>query len=235
MRVSGDDGLGQNVIEPYHAPLLPMPPASAPGKPAVQLKVVVPGAVSNDSTRRKPAEANNGSWVTVLSGKKAEALSVKPAWGMTAAGRLVATPPRPVNPWGADVCEIPNLRSIRAPAVQPPEPSLVAASEGPESFVNASKTVADNSTLGHAAVSQKKAKKYEREARRKAKKHDVQVDAIVTADVTSESRDNVVEPDRTLDLNSSMNLSGTCNDDSADVLPPIAIPSETAINIATIA
>ncbi|KAH7089271.1 hypothetical protein FB567DRAFT_591382 [Paraphoma chrysanthemicola] len=168
-RITGDDGLGQHVIEPYHAPLLPLP-AIATSKPrAVQLKVVPTtgpslGLPRVTSTRAKPRLTGDESWQTVIHAKKTAKPSVKPAWGMTAAGRTVAVPPPPVNPWGDDVCEIPDFRSFKSPAVQPTSATAKAKSDGPDGFIDVEPPAA------HPVVSQKKAKKYEREARRKAKK-----------------------------------------------------------------
>lgn len=195
MRVSGDNGLGEKVIEPYNTPLLPMNAASASKKPAVQLKVVVPGTVHIGSTSKKPSQPNNGTWNTVISGKKPKVPSVKPAWGMTATGRLVMPPPRPTNPWGPDACEIPDLRSIRAaPAVQPPAPSSVTISSGPDGFEEPGATAAEEPSVSHVAVSQKKAKKYEREARRKAKKMVEQYEETATVDVALSDGATTTQP-----------------------------------------
>lgn len=57
-RVSGDDGLGQKVIEPYHAPLLPLTPNATPKRPAVlQLKVI------KNKEDRIPASMTNRGWL----------------------------------------------------------------------------------------------------------------------------------------------------------------------------
>jgi hypothetical protein len=94
---------------------------------------------------------------------------------MTASGRSVPTPPRPVNPWGPNATEIPDFRSTPAPAVQPVDSVAFPLLQGPDRFIDDEKPAiehkSDNEPVGsHPVVSQKKAKKYEREARRKAKK-----------------------------------------------------------------
>ncbi|KAF2024561.1 hypothetical protein EK21DRAFT_78467 [Setomelanomma holmii] len=168
-RVNGDDGLAQVIIQPYHTPLLSMSAEMIAKKPAIQLRVVtndhasVRSAQSN-SARKTPANASDRPWQTVLHAKKPVKPSVKPAWGVTASGRAVAVSSPPVNPWGPEECEIPDLRSSTAPAVQPPPATSDPRADGPERFIDIEPAV------GHTVVSQKKAKKYEREARRKAKK-----------------------------------------------------------------
>ncbi|KAH5535154.1 hypothetical protein HBI27_173950 [Parastagonospora nodorum] len=236
-RVSGDDGLGQNVIEPYHAPLLSMDATPASRKPAVQLKLVAPGTMTSKATQKKVPQANNGAWATVLSGKKPKTPSVKPVWGMTAAGRPVQPTSRPVNPWGPDACEIPDLRSFRSSSVQLADSSLVTASKGPESFVVPSETPANVSPAGHAIVSQKKAKKYEREARRKAKKLVVDEDADVALDITTADHDTIVEADHPRELDASANPGDSLI--TKEVLNPLLegslfkMPAEDATVVAT--
>jgi hypothetical protein len=228
MRVSGDDGLSQKVIEPYEAPLLPMIPLSALRKPAMQLKLVLPGMVPSGSARNELLQASDSSWSTVLSGRKPTAPSVKPAWGVTVIDQPVAPPARPINPRGPDACEIPDLRSFRSPAVQPPESSSVTTKKGPESFTGASETAADDSISGNAAVSQKKAKKHELEARRKAKKTVVQDDVAAALNVTTKNCDTIVEPDRPSDLNAPLETV-----DELGTLPPKAFLNEAAVDFAT--
>jgi hypothetical protein len=198
-RVNGDDGLEHNVIEPYHAPLLHLPAEVTNRKAAVQLKVV---------TTKQPLQANSGAWQTVLHAKKSAAPSVKPFWGQTTTGRAIIVPPPPVNPWGPGTCDIPELRSTRAPAVQHPAPAATTAFIGSDCFISSGNKPVDESTITHAIVSQKKAKKHEREARRKKKKKTIQQEesttptgdtaeetpAILTRIATFTS-DNRIEPD----------------------------------------
>jgi hypothetical protein len=57
-RVSGDDGLDQKIIEPYHALLLPLTPDTTPKRPAIlQLKVV------ENKENRIAAEKTNRGWL----------------------------------------------------------------------------------------------------------------------------------------------------------------------------
>jgi hypothetical protein len=173
-RVNGEDGLRQVVIEPYHAPLLSMPARVNACKPAVQLKVVTNG---------QPQPAGGASWQTVIHPKKPTMPSVKPSWGQIAAEHAVVAPPPPANPWGSDAFEIPDLRSLGAPAVQAPAEVAVTKSKGQDRFIDAGDIAVEEAAVGHAAVSQKKAKKHEREARRKAKKTSEQEEHVVaTAD-----------------------------------------------------
>jgi hypothetical protein len=194
MRVTGEDGLGQKVIEPYHAPLIAMPAASTPRQRAVQLKVVTNGAASSGttlagSTSKKTRQTKTAIWETVLSGKKPKLPSVKPAWGMTAAGRPVAPIPSPVNPWGPEACEIPDFRSFAGVVVQPPDASAVTSSKGPDRFIEADHTSVTDTAVAHAIVSHKKTKKYEREARRKAKKAGLQEQTPTVLETTRQDED----------------------------------------------
>jgi hypothetical protein len=191
-RVNGDDGLCQKVIQPYHTPLVPMLATAASGPRAVQLKVVSNNTVSTStgSASKKIAPA----WETVLSAKKPKPPSVKPAWGMTATGRPIAPSPSPVNPWGPEFCEIPDLRGFGGAVVQPADASTVTASRGPDGFEESGEaavdeTADDSTAVEHAAVSQKKTKKYAREARRKAKKAGLQQEAFEMVEVTLKNED----------------------------------------------
>jgi hypothetical protein len=138
--VNGDDGLGQKIIEPYHTPLLPALAMSTPRRPAVQLKVVINTMVklgtANKPAQKQPRVALSDGWQTVLTSKKPTKPSVKPAWGMTSEGRPVAARPPPVNPWGPDACEIPDLRSVKALEVRSPPVAAVTASNGPECMID---------------------------------------------------------------------------------------------------
>ncbi|KAL5115099.1 hypothetical protein ACEQ8H_007014 [Pleosporales sp. CAS-2024a] len=155
MRVSGEDGLGQKVIEPFDAPLVPLEPMATLRKPAVQLKVVVPESLPSSSSQKKPPHGNRDTWETVLHRKNSKTLTVKSSCAKFSAGEPV---------------EITDLPSVRFPAVQPPEHTTVTASKVPEGFVSCSESVAEEPTVTHAVMSQRKVKKHEREARRKAKK-----------------------------------------------------------------
>jgi hypothetical protein len=192
LRVNGDDGLGQRVIEPYHAPLLPLSAETTTRKRAVQLRVVTNAPatltfVSNGSARKQRRPVENGEWQTVLSMKKPAAPFVKPAWGTDADGRPVKAPVPAVNPWGEDACEITDLRSILAAEVQSADAVAVTSNRGPDGFVGAASAVVEQSTVGHDAVVQKKAKKYEREARRKAKKVVVKEEIVAAAVTTTKN------------------------------------------------
>jgi hypothetical protein len=139
--VNGDDGLGQKIIEPYHTPLLPALAMSTPRKPAVQLKVVTNkviklGTTHNGPAQKQPGVAPRDGWQTVLTNKKSTKPSVKPAWGMTSDGRPVAARLPPINPWGPNACEVPDLRLVRALEVRPPPVAAVTTSNGPECMID---------------------------------------------------------------------------------------------------
>jgi hypothetical protein len=108
---------------------------------------------------------------------------------MTATGRPVAPSASPVNPWGPEFCEIPDLRGFGSAVVQPADASTITASRGPDGFeesdeVAVNETANDKTAAGHAAISQKKTKKHEREARRKAKKAELQQEASEAVETT---------------------------------------------------
>lgn len=224
-RINGDDGLGQNVIEPYHAPLLPLSADVTSTKRAVQLRVVknvsMPAASpQGSSTQAKSGNADDEAWQTVLHGKKQLKPTVKPAWGMTASGRPITVPSRPVNPWGPDSCEIPDLRLFPSPAVQPTPGATKANADGPEGFID------DDPTTGHPVVSQKKAKKYEREARRKAKKA-VELATVVVESQAPAAPDTVAFQDPTSAVKPSNRF------DSPVALPSDAVLIETTVEVVT--
>jgi hypothetical protein len=240
MRVNGDDGLGEKIIEPYRALLIPMPTTSSSKQRAVQLKVVKNSVEPSVTTRtgcisKTPQQTNTGTWATVLSRKKPKPPSVKPAWGMTAAGRHVTPSVSPVNPWGPEACEIPDLRSfgsasVQPPvSVQPPEASTVTASRGPDQFVESDFTMATCTAVGHAIVSQKKTKKYEREARRKAKKAGLQEQALDIIKVTSIDGDVNLTHDTTLVDDEVVAFYCPSEDDSSSTIPLDIILIETAV------
>lgn len=180
--MSGDDGLGQKVIEPYHTPLLQVLSENESRQRAVQIRVVTNKAASprthTGSRVQRPQQTDKGAWETVVTAKKVKAPSVKPAWGQTATGRSLAAPKPAINPWGSNACEIPDFRGLSAPAVQQTTVSDTTTAKGPEGFLDAKAPSADAPIADHAAVSQKKAKKYEREARRKASKKNAAQDEV---------------------------------------------------------
>jgi hypothetical protein len=191
MRVTGDDGLGQTVIEPYNAPPLQMDAAAPSRKPAVKLKVI-----KFIATSKKPSQPNHSAWNTVISRKKPKAPSVIPHWGVTATGRSVVALPRPANPWGGGACEIPDGRSIRtAPEVKSPANVSVSVSSVPDGFVEPSATAVDKPVTYYAAVSQKKAKRHARETRRKARKQPLQDELTAIIDLASNDRVTTIQID----------------------------------------
>ena len=194
-RISGDDGLGQAVIEPYHAPLLPLAPNTTPMKPAIlQLKVVENkenrvsagktnrGWLRRDVTRQLPFvqpvsepevdEKPPSSPPTRFRASKTPSSPIKPAWGTIPSTRSPGRPSPKVNEH-----QFPSLGSFPekaraastisdALAVQPPAGDFSSSLQGPERLIT---SVEDNDKW-HPVVSQKKAKKAQREAKRKAKK-----------------------------------------------------------------
>jgi hypothetical protein len=237
-RVNGDDGLGQKVIEPYHTPLVPMPATPVSRPRAVQLKVVSNNAVLTPtaSASKKTGQANSVTWETVLSGKKPKPPSVKPAWGMTAAGRPVAPSPKPVNPWGPEVCDIPDLRGYIGAVVQPPETSTVTTSSGPDGFMEAGDTAVDDNaddeaTDGHAIVSQKKAKKHEREARRKAKKAGLQQQISDTVEGIPDDEELNSTHDTAPTADDGSTLYFPNKDESSRALPPDSVLVKTVVEM----
>jgi hypothetical protein len=231
-RVNGDDGLGQEVIEPYHTPLVPMLATAASGPRAVQLKVV---SNNTASTSTRPASKKiAATWETVLSAKKPKPPSVKPAWGMTATGRPVAPSPSPVNPWGPDFCEIPDLRGSGSVVVQPADASTVTASRGPDGFEESDeaavdKSADDNTAIGHAAILQKKTKKHEREAQRKAKKAGLQQEASETVDMTLKDEDISLEQETVPTTDNDIILDLPNKDYSSRALSPDTVLIKTVV------
>ncbi|KAF2631222.1 hypothetical protein BU25DRAFT_481786 [Macroventuria anomochaeta] len=197
-RVSGNDGLGQKVIKPYHAPLLPLTPNKTPKGPAVlKLKVVenkenrIPVGMTNRRwlrrdvarqaplTRPLPASEEGNSPPSTPSFRRVPSNEpvqvIKPAWGKVAA--FTSSPAQQDPAIRVDRNEFPALylpvkapKSISpksdAPAVQPTTEDEIAGLRGPERAITP-----DNDTgNAHPIVSQKKAKKAQREAKRKVKK-----------------------------------------------------------------
>lgn len=199
--VSGDDGMEQEVIEPYHAPLLPLMPNTNPNKPAVlRLKVV------ENQENRIPLGSTNRGWLRRDAARQAPLshtlrtldeekpslprsprmpssdglnVSVKPAWG--GQSKSLESPTLVKQSPAADLLRVdghqfPALSSTfrasrvgptrsNAPAVQTPQ-DMAASLRGPERAL----TPVSDSKVAHPVVSQKKAKKAQREAKRKAKK-----------------------------------------------------------------
>lgn len=194
-RVSGDDGLGQTVIEPYHAPLLPLAPKTVPRKPAIlQLKVIENkesrisagktnrGWLRRDVARQMPSvQPILGREVDVPQPSSRAARSsasetpssiIKTAWGKT------PSPPSPGPPSSkVDEHHFPSLApaankartasiDFDTLAVQPPAEDITASLQGPERLITSNE---DNNNW-YPIVSQEKARKAQREAKRKAKK-----------------------------------------------------------------
>ncbi|KZM23925.1 zinc ion binding [Ascochyta rabiei] len=198
VRISGNDGLRQTVIEPYHTPLLPMTPNTAIKRPAIlQLKV------TQNKENKAPAEAmstdrlrHGMAWQTVprrslyASEKKCLPLpppSTRPRSsnepGIVAKPLQTSDPPPTVksgpvakhlssdeyalSTWkpNMDVFKLASTNSD-APAVQAPIDEGAVSLKGPDRTL----TLQNGTEDAHPVVSQKKAKKMQREARRKAKK-----------------------------------------------------------------
>lgn len=194
-RVSGDDGLGQAVIEPYHAPLLPLAPSTAPRKPTIlQLKVVenkengIPAGKTNRGWLRRDM-ARQSPFVQPVSmpevdglppppppikssASKAPSACIKPAWGKTPSTRSPGRLSPRVNEHHFPSLGLSPEKARTAPfvadalAVKAHADDVVVSLQSPERLV-ASVEDSDN---WHPVVSQKKAKKAQREAKRKAKK-----------------------------------------------------------------
>jgi len=239
LRVNGDDGLGQRVIEPYHTPLLPMTPDTTTRKRAVQLKVVndkppVLTIIPNGSRQKSARPVDNGTWQTVMSSHKAAAPSVKPAWGMDASGRPAKAPRPAVNPWGENECEIPDLRSFKSDAVQSADVTAVTPTRGPDGFVDAAKTVPtkEKESVGHPAVNQKKAKKHEREARRKAKKIVVVEEEVSIAAIEStEKVEDAPKVERTIVKGSRAQLDVSLKTTAKQALTPDTVVVKTTVEV----
>ncbi|KAF1928108.1 uncharacterized protein M421DRAFT_101453 [Didymella exigua CBS 183.55] len=194
-RISGDDGLGQRVIEPYHAPLLPLTPNAAPKKPPIlHLKVVeskenrVPAGMANrgwlrrDVARQIPFDQPSSvpeddglspSRPRVKSTTAGTSRTpLKPVWDKTTSigspGQLARRIDEVHFPSLNLTAENPRFPSIPldALAVQPPREDFTTSLRGPERLI----TPIEDTDGGHPAVSQKKAKKTQRETKRKAKK-----------------------------------------------------------------
>jgi hypothetical protein len=189
-RVNGDDGLGQTVIEPYHTPLLTLSPCPVPKKHAV-LRVV-------DDKENKPlGDKTNRGWsqrekarhtnAVLLASTREEddepspfrpSKLISPAkptrktvWVATSVPSEIQST---LNP-GCDQDEypalvpspkIPTAALIGLDELSAQSPSQISAGEATERVTKYDRETEDP----HPAVSQKKAKKAQREAKRKAKK-----------------------------------------------------------------
>ncbi|KAI4650340.1 hypothetical protein J4E93_002696 [Alternaria ventricosa] len=197
-RVNGDDGLYHADIEPYHTPLLPLPPAPTLNRhPAAVLVINVKASERGPTTVpgriKKPQPAPDG-WQVVTNGvTPTKSVAKTRAWG-NIPSKPPARAPRPgPTPWLSDLRDFPDLSTTRsssdesysqAPAVKPPKTWGMSA---PESFV----TEAEDSVNGHPAISQRKKAKKAREAKRKAKKQSAPESAISPADIRNEATEDV--------------------------------------------
>lgn len=189
-RITGEDGLGQAVIEPYHTPLLPLPPNIPLKKPAVlQLKVVenkengISAGMTNRGWLRREVARQKPAWplqttetdsLSIRSVNPSQAGAVRePAWG-----KIRAKPKGSVAEFSnvddeelltldvnSNAAESLSSRS-KARAVQSSVDDKTFGFKGPERAITPEHVVQE----AHPAVSQKKAKKAQREAKRKAKK-----------------------------------------------------------------
>ncbi|KAJ8112033.1 hypothetical protein OPT61_g5508 [Boeremia exigua] len=195
-RVNGEDGLGQEVIEPYHAPLLPLKPSTSLKQPPVlQLKVVenkengIPAGMTNRGWLRRDLARKTSSGPFVS--KPLNEISLPPSLPVIPVpvkrtGSTTTPAWDSVKPFTQDPLDehlrkseedFPSLnprvkasKSVwvksTAPAVQPSTEVEKFGHQGPEHAVALDHEAKDT----HPVVSQKKAKKVQREARRKAKK-----------------------------------------------------------------
>lgn len=181
--MSGEDGLDEATIEPYHAPLLPLLPDPTPSRKAISLRVV-----AGDSTKEAldPSGANpdedldaeysfecrSNPWQIATNSNKISSIG-KPfkATSNHAAGIFHQ---ESVN------LEVSGLLSpkhiactkptLDAPSVQAASYEAVSASRSPEQFLNANVKSKTERTNSEPIISQKKKAKKEREYKRKAKK-----------------------------------------------------------------
>ncbi|XPS99467.1 hypothetical protein M3J09_008642 [Ascochyta lentis] len=198
VRVSGNDGLGQSVIEPFHTPLVPMTPNTSLKRPAIlQLKVV------ENKEKRPFTEVKTSAWLrrgmalrTTPScptycyeedaspqpppssrpmGLNKPDLSVKPVQTSDSSSMTKQGPAAKYSKM--DKRNLSALKSALNPYNSIPMESDAPAVQAPTD--ERSPTLKgpdrvltpDNGTKNsHAIVSQKKEKKIQRETKRKAKK-----------------------------------------------------------------
>ncbi|RAR01485.1 duf323 domain-containing protein [Stemphylium lycopersici] len=186
-RITGDDGLYESTIEPYRAPLLPLPPNPTPGRGPVSLKVIsikapeMVEAPAQGGGKKKSTPSAAGDWQTVTNDKSlinsAPRLRV---WGNIPSQRpaevlqtVLASRKTVLSTTSFPSPVVRNLSreaSPKAPAVQSPS---IWASRGPESFVSRQADTLDE----HPVVSQRKKSKKLRETKRKANRLSVPANA----------------------------------------------------------
>jgi hypothetical protein len=202
-RVSGDDGIGQKIIEPYHAPLLPLTPNITSKRPCVlQLEIVenkenkIPNGFTNRGWLRRDVarQATSSRPLSILDHKHTSPpplplnmstpsntsnVPVSPNWSRGAVAHTIS-PARSnsvVNRPEVDDSIFPPLGTrfkaprdrlvmSTAPAVQTPPRDTIASRRGPERIL----TPDNHPVTEQPIISQRKAKKGQREAKRKAKK-----------------------------------------------------------------
>ncbi|RII21974.1 hypothetical protein CUC08_Gglean001148 [Alternaria sp. MG1] len=192
-RVSGDDGLYAADIEPYHTPLLSLPPAPASGMPVaaimvINIKAPVRAPAPVRGRAKKPVKTASDGWKTVTNGGvPTKQIPKARVWGNIPSKRPAqASRPGPA-PWSSDSRNFPDISAAKTSFdgaySQPREvkPPMIWCSKEPETFVFQT----EDDVSGHAAVSQKKKAKKAREAKRKAKKHSTS-NEIITEDVGDE-------------------------------------------------
>jgi hypothetical protein len=176
-RITGEDGLYRNVLDPYDAPLLPAKSAQTPIRGAAVLVIKAsersPVAVRSGRRRDIPQQAPDG-WQTVTNGAAPTTPVAKPHVWDNVPDKRPSGGSRPgPSPSLFTATSFPTLSStprrlsndptVKAPAVQA---ASAWASNVPDSFV----VEPEEPENGHPAVSQKKISKKAREAKRKAKK-----------------------------------------------------------------
>ncbi|KAI4705497.1 hypothetical protein J4E81_000379 [Alternaria sp. BMP 2799] len=210
-RVSGDDGLYHADIEPYHTPLLPLPPAPTLNRQSAAVLVINVKASEQGPTtvpgRIKKSQQAPDGWQVVTNGvTPTKSVAKTRAWG-NIPSKPPARAPRPgPTPWLSDSRDFPNLSASRsssdepyspAPAVKPPKAWGVSA---PESFT----TETEDSVNGHPAISQRKKAKKAREAKRKAKKQSIPEAAMSLPDLRNEATEDVCDVGDALAQSASM-------------------------------
>ncbi|KAF1362656.1 hypothetical protein EJ07DRAFT_105810, partial [Lizonia empirigonia] len=172
-RVSGHDGLEQEVIEPYHAPLLPL----TPNEKGVQQTASQP--TCNLEQEISPSSSPSSRSIGPALSKKPDP-SVRPAWGRvttvdsdshaikishTFKHSILHEEDFPALGSTSTVSKLVSTGSD-APAVQAPAVEKTMSLRGPERPLEPENDIED----AHPISSQKKIKKSQREAKRKAKK-----------------------------------------------------------------
>ncbi|KAG9193094.1 hypothetical protein G6011_03129 [Alternaria panax] len=215
-RVNSDDGLYNTDIEPYHTPLLSLPPAPTSDRlttavTVINVKVSECGPAPVRGRTKKPLQPTHDGWETVTNGIARTTQTPKArVWG-NVPSKLQAQALRPgPTPWSSDSRNFPDLSVAGSPfnntytqthAVKPP---IAWGSKEPESFV----AEAEDDISTHPMVSQKKKAKKAREAKRKTKKHSTSeeipngdVDELVEEETDASARDLSAPPETNLDTN----------------------------------